>query len=155
MERFNKKYVGGGIEESPGIGRGLRDYQLEFNIKPGDLDGKKILDLGASVGNRFAEEVKEQQTQENRSNTKIVALSPDYARDEIGQKVKKLSPEGDLVAAFGQRLSFKDDTFDLEFALFVHHHILGKEDAKQILYYFCQVARTLKPGGIAENGTFR
>ncbi|MFA5991627.1 MAG: class I SAM-dependent methyltransferase [Candidatus Doudnabacteria bacterium] len=137
------EYARGSILESF-EGRSLEAYIKEFNIKLEDLQGNTILDLGASLKNKFAEELKQRGVE-----AKVISLSPDFSDQTISQQTKEASPEGQLVAGLGQNLPFADNTFDKIYSLHAHEHFKTLQDVYNALK---EMARTLKKGGIAKMG---
>ncbi len=133
---------------APG-GRGLEEYEgiLGFNRK--DLDGKTVLDLGSGQLERLSKELKQQGI-----NANVVSLNPDYALKKYRQIIKRQEDwQRKSVAGVGQALPFNDESFNYIVGLesvtlyedALHEPVAAKAWAKE-------VARVLKPGGIARLG---
>ena len=127
-------------------GRDLQEYMLNFNINLDELNTKAILDLGAGLHNRFAEELKK-----SGICARVVALSPDYSEKRFATVTRKESPTGMLVAGLGQKLPFADESFDTIYALHLNEWLRSEEDLFLIL---SEMARTLKREGVGKFGPF-
>lgn len=127
----------------------LEEYERLLGFKRKDLEGKMVLDLGTSPTDRLAKDVKEVGI-----NATVVGLSPDLGNlypNEI--QVPGMEDEWDRlgVAAIGQAMPFKDESFDV---------ILGAYSVtwraatypEQVEAWVSEIGRVLKPGGEARLG---
>ncbi len=152
MERDNKiekSYMN--PEQIPTSNRGLDKYLLDLKLTKEELSGKRILDLGSGT-RRFAKEV-----EDNGIKAEVFSIDPIF--EDPNQKVEKGADElaGQLaetdrpsitkktVAALGENLPFKDNSFDLilaEYSLPAH-----ATSEKQIDEFFQDAIRSLRVGG--------
>ncbi len=138
--------------EAPRGGRSLKDYEQDLGFKKEDLNTKEVLDLGSGESERLARELKS-----NGITANVVSLNPDYVVEsyERYRKAYENFPgreKGKSVAAIGQNLPFKDESFDAIFALWSISEYLQKED--ELEKAFREVYRVLKPGGTARISPF-
>ena len=144
----NFSYKPGTIEANgqPEGGRDLSTYENILLFNRDELDGKVVLDLGAGPESKFAKEL-----EESGVNTKVISLSPDFSEGKYSKKVRELLPDGKLVAAVGQDMPFKNETFDRIFALHVLH--VGEHISNEVfLEIVHEIVRVLKKGGQAKLG---
>jgi len=98
----------------------------------GDLNGKKVLDIGSGTGRSV-------------TRLKVTGASDVTALDispEMLEILKEEHPTVETVIGNVEKLPFKDDSFDTITALFVIVHI---GDLREMLD---EVYRVLKPGGV-------
>jgi ubiquinone/menaquinone biosynthesis C-methylase UbiE len=133
------KTADGGYEYQKGSNRSLpsRDlatYEWALGFSKKELEGLKILDLGAHKDQRFARQL----------GGDVVSISPDFS-DERGREKEIDKIQYPAVAGLGQQLPFADNTFDREFdyggpGIFI-------DDLKEKVLFLREVIRTLKEGG--------
>lgn len=143
--RMDFHYEQGTIEHQrqPEGGRGLSTYEQQLLFDKKELNGKKVLDLGAGPHLKFSVELAEAGI-----DADITSLSPDFSNKEYGETARWIYPDGKIVAGVGQSLPFKKETFDRIFAFHVEEHLGNK-----IFFGFIQeMARVLKDGGQATIG---
>ena len=72
---FESEFIKGTIEHrrQPSGGRGIATYEKQLMFDRKDLEGKKILDLGAGPEVKFAKELGE-----SGINAEVISLSPDF-----------------------------------------------------------------------------
>lgn len=114
-------------------GRGVEEYCSELLIKPEDLYGKKVLDLGAGLRAELARGLAEK--------ADVTSVSPDYWLPEYQTHIADLGNKA--VPALGQDLPFKRATFDVVVMLHVTEHVSQADLAKIVQ----EAYRALKPGG--------
>lgn len=134
----------GTIEPPSGMpqgGRPLELYEemLGFNRK--DLAGKDILDLGAGPESKFSKQLSDSGIKSN-----VVSLSPDFKTDTYRKGVNQSHPEGTHIAAIGQQLPFKNESFDVIVSQNVIDWLPSRGDFIALLK---EVGRVLRPGGKA------
>ncbi len=148
----------GSIEKGPEKGRGIDDYERFLAFDRKSLEGKKILDLGAGPGARFARDVKAAGIK-----AEVISLSPDYA-DKKQQKLLELTPKERIkelirmektdpllaVAGVGEALPFADESFDEVLSLFS----LTTYSMKNYAIWLSETIRVLKSGGTLRIGPF-
>lgn len=142
---FETKYNKGTIEHrlQPDGGRDLATYEKQLMFDRKDLEGKKILDLGAGPEIKLTKELKK-----SGINAEVISLSPDFSEKKYAGKVKTLFPDSKLVAGVGQTLPFSNESFDRIFAFHVDEHITRE----MFFGFISEMARTLKDGGEAKLG---
>lgn len=137
--------------------RGLEEYSRDLNLNPEMLDGKKILDVGSGT-RTFAKEVKEVGI-----NAEVISLDPIYSSQELlEEKMRRLEghPIGKLrksfeatnipdikrktVAGVGEKMPFKDETFDL---ILADYSLPAYGNKEQIDEFFTEAFRVLKNEG--------
>src|SRR3990167_9513199 len=131
----------GSIKDSvPWEGREAAEYIRQLNIRPEDLEGKRVLDLGAGRDLNFARNLPEEGI-----HAEVVSLSPAFsflhpyiARD--GAEAGKLA-----VAGMAEELPFKENTFDTVVMFYVTLHIDTDERMAASLN---EAVRVLKPEGV-------
>ena len=128
----------------PWEGREAAEYIRQLNIRPEDLEGKRVLDLGAGRDLNFARGLPEENI-----HAEVVSLSPAFsflhpyiARD--GAEAGKLA-----VAGMAEELPFKENTFDTVVMFYVTLHIDTDERMTSSLN---EIVRVLKPEGVAYIG---
>lgn len=117
-----------------GWGNSLTDVQVEKLV--GNIDGKTVLEIGASAGEHFAKLRKKQ------TNGRYVALDlhPGITNPELMNKL--ITDFGvEFVEGDAEKLTFKDDTFDVSSSLCVLAHVNNPEAV------FSELWRVTKPGG--------
>ncbi|KKT82705.1 MAG: hypothetical protein A3B99_01815 [Candidatus Yanofskybacteria bacterium RIFCSPHIGHO2_02_FULL_44_12b] len=152
MERNNKiekNYMS--PEQIPTSDRGLDKYLLDLGLTREELAGKRILDLGSGT-RRFAKEV-----EDNGIVADVFSVDPIF--EDPDQKIEKGADElaGQLaetdrpsitkktVAALGENLPFKDNSFDFILAEYsLPAHAISE---KQIDEFFQNSMRSLRVGG--------
>ena len=142
---FESEFIKGTIEHrrQPSGGRGIATYEKQLMFDRKDLEGKKILDLGAGPEVKFAKELGE-----SGINAEVISLSPDFTETKYTEKAKESLPDSKLIIAVGQALPFKNESFDRIFAFHVDEHI-----SRQVFFGFIsEMARVLKRGGEAKFG---
>jgi len=108
------------------------DTLLGFNFET--MRGKKVLDIGSSLGSNFSEEAK-------KYNADVVSISPDFKDKTPDNKNKN-------VAARVQQLPFKDNTFDYIVASYSIPYYLPYDFA-EYNRSISEILAVLKPGGKA------
>jgi len=146
MEEFNpEKYKKNSIEDfcQPEGGRDLEMYKKHFSFQNEELEGKDILDLGAGPEAKFDKELRQ-----SGIKAHVISLSPDFSDERYRRKALISNPEANLVAAVGQEIPFKNESFDNVFALHVMEHVFRTKDsltnATKIIE---EITRVLKIGG--------
>lgn len=146
MEKFNpEKYCQNSIEDfsQPEGGRGLDMYKKHFSFQNEELEGKDILDLGAGPETKFDKELKQ-----SGIKAHVISLSPDFSDERYRRKALTSNPEANLVAAVGQEMPFKNESFDNVFALHVMQHVFSSEaPLTNSIKIIEEIARVLKIGG--------
>jgi len=132
------------IHYGPEGGRDFTEYCKIFNLKREDLEGKRILDLGAGSELRFAEGVKERGI-----NAEVISYSPGFL-DEYTRARALLTASTDvkkrLVVGMGEQLPFQDGAFDMILSIHVADYVHARMNERLFLE---EIARTLAPGGMA------
>jgi len=137
-------YIQRTIDSSwPPEGRDLSTYERELLFDKRELEGKVVLDLGAGLEAKFAKQLKEAGIK-----AEVISLSPDFIEEKYRTKSKESFPEGKFVAAIGQALPFKDESFDMIFAFYLIQHLTPGN----FLRCAYEMARVLKKGGRAVIG---
>src|SRR3989344_6208767 len=134
------KWEKGSIKDfvQPEGGRGLSRYEEFFGFKKEELQGKKVLDLGAGPEAKFEKELKEAGI-----NAEVVSLSPDFSIEEYRSKAISLTPKAHYIAGLGQNLPFREKSFDRIFMFHVGEHI-SADDLNEMIP---EMIRVLKKGG--------
>jgi 2-polyprenyl-3-methyl-5-hydroxy-6-metoxy-1,4-benzoquinol methylase len=117
-----------------GGGRTVEEYCKELLIKPEDLHGKRVLDLGAGLRAELARGL--------AGKADVTSVSPDYSLIEYKRHVLDLGAKA--VAAVGQELPFRQASFDVIVMLHVTEHVSQGDLAKIVQ----EAYRVLKPGGM-------
>jgi ubiquinone/menaquinone biosynthesis C-methylase UbiE len=78
-----------------------------------------------------------------------LVLSPDFVYKDVREIARENNPNAELIAGLGQALPFRNESFDMVFAVHVIDHIESIEDLLQLL---SEAARTIKRGGRAYIG---
>lgn len=131
----------------PKGGRTIETYEriLGFNRK--ELENLKVLDLGCEPELKFSEELKK-----SGIHADVISLSPDFSDKKHARWAKAMNPDAKLVAAIGQELPFKDDSFDRVMGVSIHDHLPNPEAFSKVVL---EIIRILKDGGIAYFGPFQ
>ncbi len=132
---------------SPLTDNDLEDYCRYFNLKPEELMGNKILDLGSGKLERFSKEA-------SVYNAEVVSLNPalqqenvrDWAKEEIIKDGALLEWQKKSVAGRSQELPFKDKSFDKIVSLFSSPYYIDSKNGK--LNAVKEMARVIKDNGI-------
>ncbi len=127
----------------------LNAYMREFDIKPLDLEGKRVLDLGTSVSLAVARELKMRAIQAD-----VVSFSPIFADPYLRAQAKVIGGRegmGGAIAGMGESLPFADRSFDYVLALHVFEYL---KTAERKSAFLAEVARVLAPEGVAYIGPF-
>lgn len=142
-EFSNREYWPGTIEINtmPEGGRDLAQYERELMFRREDLAGKEILDLGTGPELRLSEGLKRAGIEAH-----VVSLSPDFSEQQHRDRARSSAPDNDIVAGLGQRLPFRDGSFDVILAGYVVQHL---RNDKQLNDLILESARTLKSEGRA------
>lgn len=145
---FESKYNRDSIENwiQPAGGRDLSTYETRLMFNRKDLEGKKILDLGAGPEVKFAKELAEAGIKAD-----VTSLSPDFSEARHAKKALRSLPDAALIAGTGQALPFRNESFDRVFALHVDEHL----NREMFLGFISEMARVLKRGGEAKLGPTR
>jgi SAM-dependent methyltransferase len=140
--------------------RGVKVYEDELRFQVNELEGQRVLNLGAGETLKFEREVREAAVR-----CDIVSVSPDYASEKhrkklfvqkgrvssLVDKLKGRAPEmilpgAQLVAAIGQDLPFPESSFDRILCSHVLEHIENKKAYQALIR---ESLRVLRPGGTA------
>ncbi len=98
------------------LDRGVRMYEEQLNFKVNELEGKRVLNLGAGERLTF-----ERETQEAGIDCDIVSLSIDFADEKHRKKLFKngkdesegyVVPGAQPIAGLAQQLPFANESFD-------------------------------------------
>lgn len=143
MQKF--EYEKGSIEHrlQPPGGRSLETYERQLMFSRYELEGKKVLDLGAGPEVKFEKEIKQ-----SGIKAEVVSLSPDFSEEKYSQTARRSLPKGKLIAGVGQALPFADESFDRIFAFHVDEHI----SPQAFPHLISEMARVLKKEGEAKLG---
>lgn len=135
------------ITESASDG-GLDSYERELGFNRNNLEGKRVLDLGAGQTDRLARDLKEAGI-----NAEVVSVSPDFRRGVNRDILTRRYPEWKRkgVAAIAQQLPFKDDSFDVILAAYSVINF-ASNDSDSVQTWISEIARVLKLGGEARLG---
>ena|SRR3989344_2342030 len=143
-------------KEVPTTNRGLEEYSRDLDLNQKTLEGKKILDVGSGT-RKFAKEVKE-----SGINAEVISLDPVYLSQELQEekmrheggpinKLKEFIRATDIpdvkektVAGVGEKMPFKDETFDL---ILADNSLPAYGNKEQIDEFFTEAFRVLKKGG--------
>ncbi|MEK9155927.1 MAG: class I SAM-dependent methyltransferase [Patescibacteria group bacterium] len=123
----------GWLTEVKRTGRPLSSYEKVFNIKPEDINGKDILDLGSGPKQEFANGL------ENFYRPhRVVSLDP-FAEKQV---------HPNIIGGRVEQLPFQEESFD---RIYAHNSIpLYLRSRESIIEALSQIFRSLKPGGTAE-----
>lgn len=137
-EKFGKET----IEDynMPMGGRSLEIYEKELMFDRAELNGKIVLDLGAGPEVKLANDLKNAEI-----TAEVVSLSPDFRYKKYLNKAKEAMPEAKLVGGVGQKLPFKEETFDYVLSSHIFEHV-GEQ---QLLKIMLEISRILKFEGKA------
>ena len=105
--------------------------------------GKRVLDLGTDKNARFAQDLEEAGIKTER----VVSVSPAFTDEKVRSQMEKTS--GMLVAAMGEALPFRDQSFDRVISA---HTIEFIDSYKRYVAFLKETARVLAPGGVAYIG---
>lgn len=126
--------------------RSIEEYKQTLGITEKDLRGKKVLDIGSGIAERFAKEAKMIDADVYSINP---SLKEESGRQALVEDNKNWTHKS--VAARGQNLPFKENMFDTVIALFSVSYYVSYEDFIIVLK---GVMRILKPGGTFFVGPF-
>lgn len=142
---FESSYDKGSIEHKlqPPGGRDLSSYETQLLFDRQELEGKKVLDLGAGPELKFAKEL-----EISGIRADVTSLSPDFSETNYAEKAKESYPEGKLTAGVGQALPFQNESFDRIFAFHVDEHL----SRPSFMGFISEMARVLKKDGEAKLG---
>jgi len=118
--------------------RGLEAYLHIFGLTREDLDGKKVLDLGAGPTMQFSQDIKEANL-----DTSVAELSPDFIFDDIRHKALESNPSANAVVGLGQELPFASESFDSVFIV----HVLDHVSYEIMTRLLSEALRVTKKGG--------
>ena len=124
----------------PEGGRNLKDYEEQLMFNREELRDKSVLDLGAGPELKLAKELKE-----TGITSDTTSLSPSFGEEKYANQIQGLKSKDKAIAGLGQKLCFKDESFDNIFALHINEHI----STDLFLEIVLEMARTLKIGGKA------
>ncbi len=136
-------YTKRSIEWGPQGGRSLEAYEKQLQFDRNDLQHKNILDLGSGSEQKFAKEL-----EESGIHAMVVSFSPDYSQKEIADAARDAYENSDMVAGVGQKLPFKDGSFDRVFGFHFFEHT--SEDV--FLKIIREVCRVVNREGYAKIG---
>ncbi len=127
-------------------GRSLAQYKDHLGIRSiKSFENKKVLDLGAGDGLKFARELEQEGI-----HADVISFSPALAKKDVRRNAIKLRPEDKagyrMVAGMGEELPFADGTFDRVVSHSVTNYITTRERYSLFLQ---EIARVLAPGGVA------
>ena len=117
--------------------RPLSEYQRLLGLSLDNLVGKTVLDIGSGEEQRFANEAA-------RNGINVISVNPAFKMDKW---LRRAGRKRYSVAARGQELPFKDESFDAVTSVFAVPHYITEESSVSAV--FNEVARVLKPGGKA------
>jgi SAM-dependent methyltransferase len=118
--------------------RGLNTYEQLLLFRAEDLEGKRVLDLGAHKDETIARQLKARNI-----NSHIVSYSPDFSLEQY--RDKNVSREKmPAVAGVAQQLPFRAESFD--YILDLGGPSLYVYDSERLLY-LQEVIRVLSKGG--------
>lgn len=131
---------------SPLTDRDLMTYCKYFHLKPEDLEGKKILDIGSGKQERFSKEA-------SLYNAAVVSLNPALQEKGVREDVKAdilnkdtlLEWRKKSVGGIAQELPFKDKSFDILTSLYAVPYYIDSHKGK--LGAIKEMVRVLKEGG--------
>jgi len=130
-----------GTSERDGRERDLETYEGMLGFSKEDLKGKNVLDIGSGEKEVFSKELKDD------IGVGVVSVNPDFSMEDFGKHVKnKPVEERKSLAAIGQELPFKNETFDKVFSLYALT-TFASHDAESIRQWMSEITRVLKPGG--------
>jgi ubiquinone/menaquinone biosynthesis C-methylase UbiE len=130
----------------PEGGRNLNTYEANLGFKRRELEGLKVLDLGAGPQIKFSEELKTAGIKAD-----VISFSPDFLNEKYVLKARGVNSEAKLVAGLGQKMPFADESFDRVMCLNVYDHLPTRED---FLKMILEIIRVLKDQGAAHIGPF-
>src|SRR3990167_1889353 len=138
-------------EKIPTSNRGLEKYLSDLNLAKETLEGKQILDLG-SCTRRFAKEL-----EDSGIKAEVFSLDPIFENpkekieagaEELSKQIsetERVSIVQKTIAGLGERLPFKNNSFDLILAEYsLPAHATSK---KQIDDFFKNSLSSLRVGG--------
>ncbi|MGH7158044.1 MAG: class I SAM-dependent methyltransferase [Candidatus Saccharimonadales bacterium] len=126
----------------PKGGRDLNSYEQVLGFRRKDLEGRRVLDLGAGPEVKFAARLAVSGIRGH-----VVSLSPDFANRQVFDRARSAHPHN-LEIGFGQDLPFADRSFDVVVMFHVWEH-LTKPDFTATAK---EVGRVLDFGGWARLG---
>lgn len=139
------KFYPGSIEHlrQPPGGRDLIDYEHLLLFRRRELEGKRVLDLGAGPEAKFA-----RQLEEAGIKAKVFELSPDFLFPQHRKRVQMSQEKVSAVAAIGQELPFQNNSLDVIVGL----HVLEHMTLEGFFKMCSEMARVLSLGGRAYVG---
>jgi len=122
----------------------LKEYQIDLQFDPEDFRGKAILDLGSGEYETFSREMTQ------NYDALVVSLNPKLKDQEAREAAqKKFDWQEMSVAARGQQLPLKKESFDVILARWsISHYLQGEDREDELILAIEQAYETLKPGGI-------
>ena len=129
-------------DESMQTDRDAEEYLLHFNLNPEDLKGKKILDLGSSTFENFADYA-------NQQGAEVFSVNPRLRYKHYRTNLQTTERNhGKVIAARAQQIPFANESFDLVLSHWCIPNWMPKqngeiieEEAEIILQEICRVAK--------------
>ena len=134
------------ISSIPFEGRSAEEYIHQLGIRREDLDGKRVLDLGAGSEITFARELPSQGIQ-----AEVISYSPAFIDGKIWGRdgKRKQIPERLVVEGMAEELRFANNSFDTVVMFYVTIYFNRDERMAATL---SEIVRVLKPEGVAYIG---
>ena len=127
----------------PEGGRPVADYERLLGFNRREVEGKRVLDLGAGPELKFAKEL-----HDAGSTAQVVSLSPDFQDERHAERARRAHPEGVMVA--GMVSDLPGGSFDRVYALRVLDHL--PRDLDSFFGFLGDVGRVLDDNGEARLG---
>ena len=124
--------------------RSLDELEKILNFNREELRGKVILDLGASKHAQLDNDL-----QKNNIDAVVISLSPAYTEEQKRKELKEKNPKRIYIAALGDELPFKEESFDVVISSHVLEHLPSRT---VFLTIISEIIRVLKKGGSAYIG---
>lgn len=128
--------------------RSFADYLGVFGLNSEDLKGERVMDLGAGGKQKFAEEA-----EATGLGIEVVSVNPNLKAGTKPRTMYGMDRErhGQSVAAFSQRMPFRNESFDRILAFASIPQYLNPDDYESSIK---EVFRTLKKGGKFHSAPF-
>ena len=134
------------LSSAPPQGRGAREYIQQLKIHSEDLEGKRVLDLGAGNGLRFARELPSEGIR-----AEVVSYSPAFFDGKVWNEEGGREHISDplVVAGMAEELPFAENSFDTVTMFYVTMYF---RDDRRMHTCLSEIVRVLKPKGVAYIG---